>query len=93
MCRSPLDFLIWHRVEMACQNLAFVELSVTDVAMEVGFNNIEYFSQKFSTIMGIFVAGLPKAELGHGGRARGCGRLEDTECRDLEAPWVAWTGI
>lgn len=51
MRRSPVDYIVRRRVEAACRKLAHTELSVTDVAMEVGFNSIEYFSRKFREIM------------------------------------------
>ena len=51
MHRSPVDYLIQYRIEKACQRLAGTEESVTDVALEVGFNSVEYFSRKFRELM------------------------------------------
>ncbi len=44
---SPIRYLISYRLERACSLLVHTTQSVTDIALECGFENISYFIRKF----------------------------------------------
>lgn len=46
------DYINKLRIENACLSLIKTEKSVTEIATENGFNNIQYFSKKFKEVMG-----------------------------------------
>lgn len=45
--RTPVDYLNYYRVECACHELSTTEKSVTEVALDCGFNDISYFIKIF----------------------------------------------
>lgn len=45
------DYLNKFRVEKACRDLVYTDKNVTEIAMENGFNNIQYFSKIFKKYM------------------------------------------
>ena len=45
--QSPMDYVIFYRLEQAVRLLAATELSVMEVAMECGFNDCSYFIRAF----------------------------------------------
>lgn len=51
--RSPIDYLNYYRVECACQQLLTTEKSVTEVALDCGFNDISYFIKTFRRHKGV----------------------------------------
>lgn len=48
--KTPIDYLIYYRVECACEQLIFTENSITEIALSCGFNDISYFIKKFSQL-------------------------------------------
>lgn len=50
--RSPMDYLNYYRVEMACYALAATEKNVTEVALDTGFNDPAYFIRTFRHFKG-----------------------------------------
>lgn len=48
----PISYLIRLRVRHACRLLAREDLSITDIAMAVGFSDSNYFSRQFRVVMG-----------------------------------------
>lgn len=50
--RSPIDYLNYHRIEVACFQLAMGHLSVTELAYECGFNDLSYFIRVFKRYKG-----------------------------------------
>ena len=53
MGRSPIDHLIRLRISKARDLLRRTELSVTDVAFRVGFNDSNYFTRQFRRVTGV----------------------------------------
>lgn len=51
--RTPVDYLCYYRVEMACYALAATEQSVTDIALDTGFADLNYFIRCFRKYKGI----------------------------------------
>ncbi len=49
--KSPIAYLIEARVQRATELLRSTEKNVTEVAMEVGFNDSNYFSRQFRKLM------------------------------------------
>jgi AraC-like DNA-binding protein len=52
MGHSPIKYLIRIRIRQACKLLERSELSITEIAMEVGFSDSNYFSRQFRSLMG-----------------------------------------
>ena len=51
--RTPIDYLNYYRIECACQELSTTEKSVTEVALDCGFNDISYFIKTFRRNKGV----------------------------------------
>ncbi|EMI54497.1 helix-turn-helix domain-containing protein [Rhodopirellula sallentina] len=50
---SPIQYLIRLRIRKACERLRVSEKSITEIAMDVGFSDSNYFSRKFRDIIGM----------------------------------------
>lgn len=50
--RSPMDYLNYYRVEMACYALAATDCNVTEAALDAGFNDPGYFIRTFKHFKG-----------------------------------------
>jgi AraC-like DNA-binding protein len=50
---TPTEYLNYYRIECACEQLAEVTVSITDVALNCGFNDISYFIKAFHKAKGI----------------------------------------
>lgn len=48
--KTPIDYLIYYRVECAAEQLVYTDDSVIDIALSCGFNDVSYFIKKFSEI-------------------------------------------
>ena len=51
--QTPMDYVIYYRIEQAAMMLATTTLSITDIAMASGFNDHSYFTKIFKRIKGI----------------------------------------
>lgn len=51
--RSPIDYLNYYRIERACYLLLTTSQSVTEIAYNVGFNDLSYFIRTFKKHKGI----------------------------------------
>lgn len=51
--RTPIDYLNYYRVECAAQELSTTEKSVTEVALDCGFNDVSYFIKIFRRHKGV----------------------------------------
>ncbi|MDD3340494.1 MAG: AraC family transcriptional regulator [Lachnospiraceae bacterium] len=51
--KRPMDYLNYHRIEHACYQLASTEDSVTDIALNCGFNDLSYFIKTFKKYKGV----------------------------------------
>lgn len=63
--RTPIDYLNYYRIEIACSLLASTQLSVTETACRCGFNDSSYFVKIFKKYKGVTPLqyrrdGLPK---------------------------------
>lgn len=45
--RSPMDYVSFYRTEMACYEMAATEKNVTEIAMDMGFSDVNYFIRTF----------------------------------------------
>lgn len=50
---TPTEYLNYYRIECACEQLAQMQLSITEVALNCGFNDISYFIKAFHKAKGI----------------------------------------
>lgn len=48
--QSPMEYIIFYRVEKAADLLLTTELSVTEIALECGFNDCSYFIRTFKNL-------------------------------------------
>lgn len=49
---APMQFLIRHRIEKACERLACTRESVLDISLDVGFNSLGAFNRHFRELTG-----------------------------------------
>ncbi|MGH2543707.1 MAG: helix-turn-helix domain-containing protein [Ardenticatenaceae bacterium] len=49
---SPMDYVIRLRIQKACELLKEPSLTVSQVALEVGFSDSNYFSRQFKRVTG-----------------------------------------
>lgn len=64
---TPLEYLGYYRVEMACYSFAATERSVTDVALDVGYEDVNYFIRCFKKYKGVTPGAYRRALLGEAG--------------------------
>lgn len=53
LARSPIDYLTRYRLDKANHLLALGKDSITDIALECGFNSTSYFSETYRKVFGI----------------------------------------
>jgi AraC-like DNA-binding protein len=51
--RTPVDYIAYYRVEMACYALAATERNVTEIALDTGFADLNYFIRCFKKYKGV----------------------------------------
>ena len=51
--RSPIEYLNYYRIESACEQLAYTNKSVTEVALDCGFSDTSYFVKVFKRFKGL----------------------------------------
>ena len=51
--KTPIDYLNFYRIEMACKKITNSDASITDIAYSCGFNDLSYFIKTFKKIKGI----------------------------------------
>lgn len=51
--RTPTNYLNYYRIESACEQLSTKDVSITEVALNCGFNDISYFIKTFHKYKGI----------------------------------------
>ena len=49
---SPIDFFIRLKIQKACLNLDFTDMTISEVASNIGYNDQYYFSRLLKKIMG-----------------------------------------
>lgn len=50
--QSPIEYLNYYRVECACEQLSSTDKSITDIALDCGFNDVSYFVKVFKKYKG-----------------------------------------
>ncbi|MDY4698505.1 AraC family transcriptional regulator [Eubacterium coprostanoligenes] len=45
--KSPIDYLNYYRIECAAEQLRLPDLSITEIALSCGFNDLSYFNRMF----------------------------------------------
>lgn len=50
---SPMDYVIYFRIEQACKMLATTTKSILEIALECGFNDCNYFTRMFKKRKGM----------------------------------------
>lgn len=50
--KTPIEYLNYYRIEIACEKLIATELSVTEIALNCGFNDVSYFIKTFKKYKG-----------------------------------------
>ncbi|MEI6892903.1 MAG: helix-turn-helix domain-containing protein [Pontiella sp.] len=50
--QTPIEYLVRLRIQKAMEMLRNTSLSITEIAMEVGFNDSNYFTRQFRRILG-----------------------------------------
>ncbi|WP_261344854.1 helix-turn-helix domain-containing protein [Rubripirellula obstinata] len=63
MGHSPIKYLIRIRIRQACKLLERDDLSITQIAMQVGFSDSNYFSRQFRSLMGLTPRNFRKRNL------------------------------
>lgn len=51
--RTPVDYLNYYRIEAACNEIAATDRNLTEIALDVGFSNLNYFIRQFRKYKGI----------------------------------------
>ena len=51
--QTPMDYVIFYRIEQAAKMLVNTDLSVLEIAMECGFNDYSYFIKTFKKLKGM----------------------------------------
>lgn len=51
--KTPIDYLNFYRIEMACKKITNSDASITEIAYSCGFNDLSYFIKTFKKIKGI----------------------------------------
>ena len=51
--KTPIEYLNYYRIESACEQLLTTDYSITEVALNSGFNDASYFIKIFKKHRGI----------------------------------------
>lgn len=51
--KTPIEYLNYYRIESACEQLITTDYSITEVALNCGFNDVSYFIKMFKKHRGI----------------------------------------
>lgn len=65
--KTPIEYLNYYRIEIACEKLLATELSITEIALNCGFNDVSYFIKTFKKYKGLtpkkYLKSLDKSNL------------------------------
>ena len=48
-----MDYLNYYRIEAACNEIAATERNLTEIALDAGFSNLNYFIRQFRKYKGV----------------------------------------
>ena len=51
--KTPIEYLNYYRIEISCEKLLATELSITEIALNCGFNDVSYFIKTFKKHKGV----------------------------------------
>ncbi|XTR39077.1 helix-turn-helix domain-containing protein [Paraclostridium tenue] len=51
--KTPIEYLNYYRIEIACEQLLTTNYSITEIALNCGFNDVSYFIKMFKKHRGI----------------------------------------
>lgn len=51
--KTPIEYLNYYRIEIACHKLTTTNMSITDIAFSCGFNDLSYFIKTFKKYKGV----------------------------------------
>lgn len=51
--KTPIEYLNYYRIEVACELLLTTDLSITEVSLDCGFNDVSYFIKTFKKYKGL----------------------------------------
>ncbi len=51
--RTPMDYIGFYRIEQACYEMATTDKNVTEIALDLGYNDLNYFIRCFKKYKGI----------------------------------------
>ena len=51
--RSPMEYLNYYRIEIACEQLAATNKNISEIAWGCGFNDVSYFTKVFRKYKGV----------------------------------------
>ena len=51
--KTPIEYLNYFRIEQAGEKLLLTEDSITEIALDCGFNAMRYFSKTFTRYKGV----------------------------------------
>ena len=49
---TPVEYLMRHRISVACKHLEFTDLAISEIALRCGFKTLQHFSRKFKLYTG-----------------------------------------
>ncbi|WP_335582160.1 helix-turn-helix transcriptional regulator [Paenibacillus yonginensis] len=62
--QTPVDYINSYRIRQAAGMLSQTERKISDIALEVGFDNISYFIRVFRKMMKCSPSAFRRGELG-----------------------------
>ena len=51
--KTPIDYLNYYRIECAAEQLSLSYVSITEIALSCGFNDLSYFNRLFKRSKGV----------------------------------------
>lgn len=51
--KTPIEYLNYYRIEISCEKLLATELSITEIALNCGFNDVSYFIKTLKKHKGV----------------------------------------